>query len=273
LPPSAPLEHSHYDLIFNNLAVRNVAKWSEPVFPKPDGALDDWQIFAELEKRLGKQTFRAKLDRFASRRLGPEGYVDQGLKRGPYRLSLQKLKAATHGLDLGALEPCLPERLMTPDKRLHLAPPPLVNDARRLDSLLGEPASQNGHLRLIGRRHVRSNNSWMHNAPRLMRGAERCTLLIHPDDAAARGIREGGKVKVRSDVGEVTVAAEPSDEVMPGVVSLPHGWGHGRDGVTLTVANANPGVSVNDLIDDQEVDPLCGNAAVNGVLVEVEPSW
>jgi anaerobic selenocysteine-containing dehydrogenase len=203
-------------------------------------------------------------------RLGPEGLIDLGLRLGPYRgMRLSKLRAAPHGIDLGPLTPCLPERLFR--ERIALAPEAIVSDVPRLEAAL-EDAPREGELVLIGRRQLRSNNSWMHNAPVLMSGRERCTLLIHPDDAHALGVANGAAVRVRSRVGAITVPAEVSAEIMRGVVSLPHGFGHGRQGVRLAVASAHAGASINDLTDEHAIDALSGNAAFSGVPVSVEPA-
>jgi len=181
---------------------------------------------------------------------------------------------AVHGLDLGALEPCLPGRLRTGDRRIELAPHELTNDVPRLLKKLEDSAYAAGgrdSLLLIGRRQVRSNNSWMHNFPRLMRGKDRCTLLMHPDDASRLGVAASERVCLVSRTGRIEVPLELSDEMMPGVVSLPHGWGHHRPGTRLATAGQHPGASLNDLTDDQRVDPLCGNAVLSGVPVRVEP--
>ncbi|HEX5869275.1 MAG TPA: molybdopterin dinucleotide binding domain-containing protein, partial [Longimicrobium sp.] len=192
--------------------------------------------------------------------------------------SLRKLRRHPHGMDLGPLRPVLPARLFTKDKRIHAAPTPLLDDVARLRARLLDGAGEAGagaaadgfDLLLIGRRQLRSNNSWMHNYPRLMKGRDRCTLLLHPTDAAARGIVEGAAVRLSSSAGSVAVPAELSDEVMSGVVSLPHGFGHDRPGIGTTVAASHPGASVNDVTDDQFLDALTGNAALNGVRVRVE---
>jgi anaerobic selenocysteine-containing dehydrogenase len=198
------------------------------------------------------------------------------LKRGPYgkRLGFRELMSAEHGLDLGALEPCLPERLTTEDKHIHLAPGIITADLGRLRRSLEtmSEAAENGTLTLISRRQPRSNNSWMHNCERLVKGRDRCTLLIHPRDASRLGLADGRKARIRSRVGEVTAPVEISDQIMPGVVSLPHGWGHDRPGVQLRVARRHPGTSVNDLTDHQRVDSLSGNAALSGVPVTVRPA-
>ncbi len=277
LPPTSPLERDHYDLVFNLLAVRNTAKYSPPLFaPQPD-ALHDWQIMLELERRLTKGA-RQRAIQTARRWVKPSGILDFALRTGPYGggltgrsgLSLSALKASPHGVDLGPLVPVLPERLFTEDGRIHLAPEVLMGDLPRLRARLAAGAA--GGMALIGRRHLRSNNSWLHNSERLVRGKDRCTLLVHPDDAARLGLVGGGSARVRSRVGEVVAPVEVSDTVMPGVVSLPHGYGHGRQGVRLSVASTVAGVSINDLTDELLVDELCGTAAVNGLPVEVAPA-
>jgi anaerobic selenocysteine-containing dehydrogenase len=285
LPPTSPLEHDHYDLAFYTLAVRNAAKYSPAVFPAPAGALHDWQIFLGLQRRLERGT-RARLKHAALGRLKPHGMLDLGLRTGPYGaglnpfgggLSLRRLRRHPHGMDLGALHPALPARLFTPSGKIDAAPAPLLADVDRLRARLAESEAQGAaaadggfDLLLIGRRQLRGNNSWMHNYPRLMKGRERCTLLLHPADAAARGIVDGAMVRLGSRAGSVDVPAEVSDEVMPGVVSLPHGFGHGRPGIGTAVAAAHPGASVNDVTDDRFLDALTGNAALNGVPVRVE---
>jgi anaerobic selenocysteine-containing dehydrogenase len=196
----------------------------------------------------------------------PRERLDAGLRGGAYRTSLDELRAHPHGVDYGALQPCLPDRLLTADGRLKLAPPAFVADLARLETELAAPVAG---LVLIGRRQLRSNNSWMHNAPRLMRGPDRCTLMINPRDAQARGIAAGDTVEIRSAVGAITVPAELTDALMPGVVSLPHGFGHARPGVGQTLAAQHPGASLNDLTDPDRLDDLTGNAALSGVPVDV----
>jgi anaerobic selenocysteine-containing dehydrogenase len=280
LPSTFALERSHYDLVFHTLAVRNSAKWSPALFaPAPD-ARHDWQVLLELAARLDVRRgggLGARLTRAVLRRLGPDGVIGLLMRFGPHGpglvpfgrgLTLGRLKKHPHGVDLGPLEPSLPGRLYTRTKRIDLAPARLVEDLRRL--VLTPPADRlNGTLELIGRRELRSNNSWMHNCERLVKGRDRCTLLMNPGDAARRGFANGQRVRVSSRVGVLEAALEVSDEMRPGVVSLPHGWGHGREGTSLRVATANPGVSVNDLTDELRVDPFCGTAAFSGVPVEV----
>ena len=258
-------------------------------------------LFGTLLGR-GKRAFIKKF-------FGPERILDLGLRFGPYGagikslnpfskgLSLRKLKKATHGIDLGPLSSCLPHRLRTADKQIELAPEVLVKDVERVKAkfehwdreywdrgrlarnereartttLPGDlPHDSNGHLLLIGRRQLRSNNSWMHNSQRLVRGKPQCTILMHPTDAAHRHLRPGQRVSVRSRVGCVEVPIEITEEMMPGVVSIPHGWGHDRLGVQLEVAQQHAGESINDVTDNLTIDALCGTAAFNGTWVAVE---
>jgi anaerobic selenocysteine-containing dehydrogenase len=282
LPPTSPLEHDHYDLAFYTLSVRNAARYSPAVFSAPRGALHDWEIFLGLQRRLERGT-KARLKHAALGALKPHGMLDMGLRTGPYGagfrpfgrgLSLRRLRRHPHGIDLGPLQPVLPDRLFTPNRKIDAAPAPLLADVDRLRARLleGEADGTGGgfDLLLIGRRQLRGNNSWMHNYPRLMKGRDRCTLLVHPTDAAARGVEAGTTVRVGSRAGSVEVPAELSDEVMPGVVSLPHGFGHARPRIGTTVAAAHPGASANDVTDERFLDALTGNAALNGVPVRVD---
>jgi len=284
LPPVSPLERDHYDLVFHALAVRNTAKYSPPLFaPKADGR-EDWQILHGLAERIasrgGRRGLGSRLGSLAAGRLGPRGLLDLLLRLGPHGrglrpwgrgLSLRALEKAPHGLDLGELEPALPAALRTSGRRIALAPPLLVADLARLRSRLDAP-DPGGGLALIGRRDLRSNNSWMHNSARLVKGRERCTLLMNPSDAAARGLADGERVRLRSRAGAVDVTLAVTDDMRPGSVSLPHGWGHHRAGTRLSIAGARPGESVNDVTDELEVDGLCGTAVLSGVSVEVTPA-
>ena len=284
LPPTAALEHDHYDLIFNLLAVRNVARYSPATLaPGPD-TRHDWRIFSELERRMGPRSLGARFKRTFSRRLGPRRLLGLGLRSGPYGaglnpfgrgLTLGRLERSPHGIDFGPLEPCLPGRLATSDKRIELVPKLLLEDSVRLLRRLedAQPSvNGDGTLRLIGRRDLRSNNSWMHNYARLMRGKERCTLLIHPTDATRLGVETEQRVAVVSRTGRIVVPVEVTDEMMPGVVSLPHGWGHDRSGTHLAEAQRHPGASLNDITDELEVDSLCGTSILNGVPIRIEPA-
>lgn len=275
LPPPSPLEREHYDIAFHLLAVRNTTRYAKPLFDKGPNARHDWQIIIGLAKRLEALrgfSLTRKLTWAAIERLGVEGMLDLGLRLGPKGglrgLTLEKVAKAVHGIDLGPLTSVLPGALHTKNKRVHIAPKELLADVARLDAVL-KPAASEG-LMLINRRHLRDCNSWLHNAPKLVSGAPRCTLLVHPDDASSLGLSNGDKARVRSRVGEVIVPIELSAAMMKGVVSLPHGYGHGREGVQLKVAVAHAGESVNDLTDELAVDALSGNAAFSGVRVQVE---
>jgi anaerobic selenocysteine-containing dehydrogenase len=291
LPPTSGLERDHFDVVFHLLAVRNTVKYSKPLFAKPLGALHDWEIFHRLAERIGEHDPARRpgwVARLTSRWLTPKRSVALGIRLGsrgagwnPFSrgLTLSKVAAHPHGLDLGPLEPCLPQRLKTPDRRIGLAPQPLVADLQRLSRAVQFPvptaaaatgdAPEEGVLRLIGRRDPRTNNSWLHNSRRFVKGPQRCTLLIHPADAAARGLAEGDVATVTSRAGSVDIAVEPSDEMMRGVVSIPHGWGHHRPGTRMQIAAAHAGVSANDLTDETFIDELSGNAALNGVTVTI----
>jgi anaerobic selenocysteine-containing dehydrogenase len=284
LPPATGLETDHYDVVFHYLAVRNTAKYSPALFEPEEGAKYDWEIFKELRRRLEaadesrKSRIPPKLDFF--KRLPPTKIIDLALRFGPYGswggrrkshdgINLHTLKTAPHGIDLGPLRPLFPDRLA--GRRIQLAPEIIAQDVRRVrERLLSKDRTDDGfNLALIGRRHVRSNNSWMHNSKRLVRGKNRCTLMIHPDDAAARGIENGQVVEVRSRVGCVWIEAEITPDIMPGVVSIPHGWGHHRPGIQLEVAQQYAGVSINDLTDECAIDELTGNTAFSGIPVRV----
>ena len=285
LPPVSPIQRSHYDLALYLTAVRNIAKYSPPAFPQKDGELDDWQILTELSSRLiarrhGKLSKRYLTAR-ATQKAGPERVLDLGLRLGAYGkrlnplgtgLSLGTLKKNPHGIDLGPMQSTVPEALPEQHGAVDLAPDMFVEDLDRLRARFLTPGSvpADDQLLLIGRRQLRSNNSWMHNSQRLMKGKSRCTVMINPEDAERLGVKSGDQVTLSSRVGQVTAPAEVTGDMMAGVVSLPHGFGHGRDGVQLDVATSHPGVSVNDLTDDRFVDALTGNAAFSGVPVTLK---
>ena len=268
LPSTSALENDHYDSTFNLLAVRNVTRFNRAILAKPQGALHDWEIFVGLARAFAE---RAALELKPT--LPPAQLIDLALRTGPrgeaspWNLSLQALDAHPHGLDLGPLQANLATRLRTPAQAVQAAPQVLLDDLQRLARQVPMAPDQ---LLLIGRRHVRSNNSWMHNYHRLIKGKPRHQLLMHPQDLQQRQLEDGQWVRVRSRTGSLEVQVLASDEVMPGVVSLPHGWGHARQGVQLQIAQAQPGVSANDLTDETLRDALSGNAALNGVPVQVE---
>jgi anaerobic selenocysteine-containing dehydrogenase len=305
LPTTTPLERSNYDMVFHAFSVRNHAKWSPAALPKPADARHGWEVLLEIAARVNGTTPEA-LDEIllanllgstvgrpgtacadvpeavARERLGPtlgpERLLDLLLRAGPHGdrfddaapgLSLAKLRAAEHGVDLGPLAPRLPALLATASGEVELAPEPLVADVERLERALAAP--RDGGFVLIGRRHLRSNNSWMHNLPALAKGKERCTLLVHPADAQALGLAPGGRARVRSRVGAVEAPVETSDRMRRGVVSLPHGHGHDAAGARLGFAARRPGVNSNLLSDETLLDPLSGNAVLNGIPVDITP--
>ena len=282
LPPATPLTRDHYDLVFHLLAVRNTAKYSKALFEKPAEARHDWEILLGLADRLARKRggdgVAARLTRSVMGRLGPRGVIGTLLCFGPHGpglnpfgggVTLGRLEREVSGIDLGPLVPCLPERLYTPSKRIQLAPQAFVDDLPRLRAWAGEASARTATLTLIGRRQLRSNNSWMHNSERLMKGADRCTLLMHPKDAEARSLVDGQRIRLASRSGEIEAPLEITDAIREGVVSLPHGFGHARDGVRLTVARTHAGASFNDVADDLRTDTLCGTAAFSGTPVEV----
>ncbi|HQF02403.1 MAG TPA: molybdopterin-dependent oxidoreductase [Phycicoccus sp.] len=274
LPPTGPLEREHYDLIFHTLAVRNTARWSPALFDKPDSARHDWEIARDLSFALirarGDKPSLVDQGRF---RVSPRMIIDGLLRVGPVRGGVKKVAKTPGGVDLGALQSQLPERLQTPNKRIHLAPDVLMDAVTELADHVdvGPITLRDNELLLIGRRHQRDNNSWMHNAPRLTKGRPRHHLLAHPDDLAERGIVDGSFVRVRSASGAVEVEVSASEDMMPGVVSLPHGYGHGlKDGVRMRFAVQLPGVSINDLTDPSRTEAVGANAVLNGVPVTIE---
>jgi anaerobic selenocysteine-containing dehydrogenase len=309
LPAPSPLRRSHYDLALYLFAVRNVANYSPPTLPPDPSLPDEWVTIVRLAgvaaglgpdadvEALDEQVARAVIDRelknagslVAGRgaeellaevepRVGPERLLDLMLRTGPYGdgfganpdgLSLSKLERAPHGIDLGPLQPRLPEALRTASGKIELAPEPIVADVERLRASLETPPD--GGLVLIGRRQLRSNNSWMHNLPVLVKGKPRCTLHVHPDDAARLGLTDGGPAQLRSRTGEVIAPVEVTDAVMRGVVSLPHGWGHDVAGTAQSVASEHAGTNSNLLADELLVDALSGNAVLNGIPVQLAP--
>ncbi len=310
LPPPSVLARSHYDLALYQLAVHNVAHYSPPIIEREAGVLDEWELFLRLAGILAGQGPDANLqilDELAvttliqrevvtvgssienrdvgellealKPRRGPERMLDFLLRIGPYGdafggrdgLSLATLEAHPHGIDLGPLQPRIPEVLRTPSGKIELAPQPIVEDVERLRTAFEQSlARENGHMLLIGRRDLRSNNSWMHNLHVLTKGKERCTLHIHPDDATRLGLDENNMASVASRNGSLEIPIEITDAIMPGVVSIPHGWGHTLSRTKIRIASEHAGVNTNVLTDEVEVDPLSGNAVLNGIPVTVQ---
>ncbi|WP_192342225.1 molybdopterin oxidoreductase family protein [Streptomyces sp. VITNK9] len=307
LPPPPPSQSPHHDFAFNTLAVRNQVRYTRPAVPLEPGRMAETEILARLTLAVtgGHGTDPAAVDAAVVERTlgaavrdphspvhgrdpgelaarltgenGPERRLDLMLRLGPYGdgfgarpdgLTLQRLLAHPHGIDLGPLRPRLPQPLKTSSGKVELLPGPIAADLPRLRRAMAERPA--GPV-LVGRRHLRSNNSWMHNVPALTGGSNRCTLQLHPDDADRLGLRDGQPVRVEGAGGAVTAPAEVTDTVRPGVVSLPHGWGHDRPGTRLTHAATDPGVNVNQLLDGSLLDPLSGNAVLNGVPVKLTP--
>jgi anaerobic selenocysteine-containing dehydrogenase len=272
LPPTTILERDHYDIVFQGLAVRNTARFTPAVLDKPRGSRHDWEIFRDLTLRIAarlddRPPLRARLQQRLRLLPSPTFLVGALLRRGR-RTTITELRRSPAGVDLGPLRPTLPDRLRTRDRRIDLAQELVLADLERVRRDLAAPPEG---LLLIGRRHQRDNNSWLHNVDRLTRGRPRHQLLMHPDDATARRVVDGELVRVASRVGAVEVEVRLTEEVMPGVVSLPHGYGHRQPGTRMSGAAAVPGVSINDLTDPERLD-VSGNAALNGVPVTVAPA-
>lgn len=261
LPPVTNLESPHYDIVFNTFAIRNTAKYSPPLFEKDADAKYDWQIFQELVHRLNGVAGELKPE-------PPEVKLSMGLMFGNHGLSLEKLQENPHGIDLGELQPCFPGRLQTANKRIDLAPEILVADVDRLMASSGE-SNPEYPFSLIGRRHLRDCNSWMHNYEILVKGKNRCTVFVNEADAAGLGVSNGQTVKVASRAGSVELPCEITTTIGPGVVSIPHGYGHDRSRTKVSIATEHAGVSINDLTDELVLDELTGNAAFSDVRVRI----
>jgi anaerobic selenocysteine-containing dehydrogenase len=311
LPSPSQLERSHFDLVFTGFSVRNVANYSEPVFERAADQPDEWEIFLKLAgiaqgmgadadvaaiddftldafigsitkdsssptNGLTAQQIREQLDATGAR--GADRMLDFMLRTGPYGdgfganpngISLTHMKQHPHGIDFGPLEPRIPEVLRTPSGKVELAPEPLLADLPRLAKSMNEFNDE--QLVLVGRRHLRSNNSWMHNIEVLVKGKERCTLQMHPNDARRVGVKEGSIARIASRVGAVDAVVELTSDIRERVVSLPHGWGHDMSGTRMNVAAKRAGVNSNVLTDENEMDPLSGNSVMNGIPVTITP--
>ena len=299
LPGTSPLEDSHYDVAFSQLSHRNHARYSRPVLPRTAGQPEEWQVLLRLIGIVQGKGAAADLDRIddellaedlrrtagakadeifkaVSHRRGVERLLDLGLRTGPYGdqfgakpegLNLDKVEAAEGGIDLGPLGPRVPEVLRTPSGKIELAPQMLIDDLKRPAADLERPAPE---LVIVGRRQLHSNNSWMQNLPVLAKGAAQCTALVNPADAARLGLEDGSRASIAHGSSTIEVDVEITSEMMPGVVSLPHGWGHDQPGSRLEVAAANPGANLNALMDENHRDPLSGNAVLSGVEVRMK---
>jgi anaerobic selenocysteine-containing dehydrogenase len=301
LPGLSPLEEAHFDVAFPQLSYRNAARYTKPVFARrPDQmaewetllklaaiargdgpnvdpiALDDQQTRDQLAQMMPQDQADAAFDMLAKWH-GPERQFDLALRMGPYGdrfganpdgLNLDRLAACPNGIDLGDLAPRMPEILRTPSAKIEMAPPEILADLGRVDEALGQPVPD---LVMIGRRHIRSNNSWMHNAPTLAKGPERCTLIVHAQDAARYGLADGGRARITKGNRAIEALVTISDEVMAGVVSLPHGFGHDLPDTQLSRASIRPGVNMNAILDEDWRDPLSGTSVLSGIPVSVAP--
>jgi len=300
LPGLSPLEEAHYDVAFPQLAWRNAARYSPPVFAPPADRPAEWQILLRLLaiatgrgagvdlRALDAELAAADVQRVAGPqaelvlralgdRVGPERLLDLALRGGPYGdrfgfvpdgLTLARVEAAPGGIDLGPLDARIPEVLRTPSGKIELAPPMVLADLGRVRADLERPVPD---LVIVGRRQLRSNNSWMHNLPALAKGPFRCVALVHPVDAARLGLADGGRARISNGGRSIDVVVEVTDEMRPGVVSLPHGWGHDQPGTRMAVAAARPGANLNAILDDALRDPLSGNAVLSGVPIAMQP--
>lgn len=279
LPPVTALERDHYDVVFHNFAVRNSSKFSPAIFAPQASSKTDWEIYLALAQRLDKLN-GGNTDKYQVLwQKTPVGVVDDMLKMGAYKhegeqLSIDLLRKLPHGIDLGPLRSDLPEAIYHSDKLIDLSFDYFMADLPRLNKhFFSAHVEDDNQLQLIGRRHLKTNNSWLHNSQRMVKGTNngqsRCTAQIHPQDANKFDINDKQMIKVTSRVGSIDIPAEITDKIMPGVISIPHGWGHNKKGMRWQVAQQHAGVSVNDLTDEMVVDELSGNAVLNGVPVSI----
>ncbi len=283
LPPPSHLEVDHYDLIFNLISVSNNVKFSEALFTPKEGQLYDWQIAKELTKRFAK--FSKSKPSKMMQWLTPKQILNLGLLTGPYGklssvsklfsgISLKKVIDSKHGISLGALQQRIPEVLLTKDGKINIADEVFLKGLDKVASELEQhpymKLSKQDFL-LIGRRNLRTNNSWMHNIENLAKGKNKCTVMMHPADAEKHNLEDAVDVIVTSETGKITIPLEITDTLMPGVVSIPHGFGHIKKGIQLDIASKpeNAGVSVNDITDHNRIDPVTGNAAFSGQIVQI----
>jgi anaerobic selenocysteine-containing dehydrogenase len=282
LPPVTALERDHYDIVFHNFAVRNSTKYSPAIFPPEANSKTDWQIYLGLAERLDKlnglptDKYQLLWDK------KPTGVVDDMLQMGRYQHAGKPISIATlldlpHGIDLGPLQADLPSAIFHNDKKIDMSFDYFMPDLARVNKHFFETdLPDDNSLQLIGRRHLKTNNSWLHNSKRMVKGTNnglsRCTAQIHPDDAIKFAIQDKQMINVKSRVGEISLPAEITHKIMPGVISIPHGWGHNKKGMRWKTAEQHAGVSVNDLTDEMVIDELSGNAVLNGVPVWIEAS-
>ncbi|MGB3725627.1 MAG: molybdopterin-dependent oxidoreductase [Glaciecola sp.] len=280
LPPVTALERDHYDVVFHNFAVRNSTKFSPAIFEPHETARTDWQIYLGLAERMDKLNGQSTSKYAALWEKQPTGVVNDMLQLSSYehngeKLSIELLKQLPHGIDLGPLRPDLPNAIYHANKQIDLCFDYFMADLPRLDAhFFTQQATQDNTLQLIGRRHLKTNNSWLHNSKRMVKGTNnglsRCTAQLHPKDAAEYQLEDAQMIEVTSRVGSISLPVEVTDKIMPGVISIPHGWGHNKKGMRWQVAQQHAGVSVNDLTDELLLDELSGNAVLNGVPVKIQ---
>lgn len=285
LPPAVGLETLHYSFVLHMVATRNTSKYSEPPLPISGEQRYDWQIMAELQRRLfDGPILKRLLSNFMSR-LKPETKLDLALRTGPYGvwggrkfkkngLTLKYLKKHIEGVELAEMRPVFPKRLFTKDKKIALVPELFLREFKKIEALLeAKDSSKNIHgMKLIGRRHLRSNNSWMHNLPLLVGGSRKCTALVHPKDAETYGIETDQLVEVYNEFGSIKLPAEVTADIMKGTICIPHGWGHHAENAQMDVANKNSGTNVNLLMDHKRLDKLSSNMAFSGQQVSIRKS-
>jgi len=264
LPATSGVENSHFDIFFNSFSVRNTAKYSAPLFEKGENQKSDWEILRDLSAHITDTPVTPYT---------PEMILDMELKSGPYGeegMSLQTLIDNPHGVDLGPLQTSLSDRLLTANGKINLMPQLYIDDLPRLNAVMKKSAKNTDFpFELIGRRLVKSHNTWTQNSARLIKGRDQCTLEINPEDAKSLGIVEGQSLLVSSLVGEIKINATITADIHQGVVCMPQGWGHNQKDTQMNVAATQPGVSINDLTDANRVDLLTGNAALNGTPVAI----
>ncbi len=276
LPPTSSLERPHYNMAFHTLAVQNTAKYTEPLFLPEKNQRSDMHIFVELWSRLQPVGLKNKLKTWMTKRViykkGEAGIIDEGLKKGPYPdLDLAKVIASKHGIDLGALQPCMPQRLFTKDQQIHLMPDEIKADIQRLENnFKNYKPDSTFNMQLIGRRDPRTNNSWMHNSHRMVKGKQRCVAIVNSQDAKKHELQNGDLIKVTSKIGEISLPVTITEDIKPGIISIPHGWGHVFDDIQLSIAKKHAGVNINILMDETQTDELSGNAVLSGVPIRIE---
>ncbi len=275
LPPTSSLERDHYNMAFHTLAIQNTVKYSETLFQPSKEQRSDREIFVELWARMQPKGIKSQLKTWLTKRhinkKGERGIIDDGLRKGPYPdLNLDKVIASKHGIDLGALQPCMPQRLLNKDQQIHLLPEEIKADIERVKSVFRQHDNSSEYpMQLIGRRDPRTNNSWMHNSHRLIKGKARCLALINTFDAEFHKLQDADEITVTSATATITIPVKITDDIKQGIISIPHGWGHTFTDMKISTAQANAGVNINILMDENQIDEISGNAVLSGVPVRI----